>query len=193
MDFSLTEGQRKLVEAFRTFGEERFKPELVHQWRRDQGLPDEVVKGFVDLYFGLEDLADGDGPGAFSLCSQALIIEELSRCSGATLPFQIDLFNLALMGEFAAQSEFDAIVDDYRKTGRLMFALAISEPEAGSDSMNMQTSQPHGRRALDFERVQDVREQRGVRALHPCCGHRPAMLRARTSTLRLHSGWCRAI
>lgn len=139
VDFSLTEGQRKLVEAFRTFGEERFKPELVHQWRRDQGLPDEVVKGFVDLYFGLEDLADGDGPGAFSLCSQALIIEELSRCSGATLPFQIDLFNLALMGEFAAQSEFDAIVDDYRKTGRLMFALAISEPEAGSDSMNMQT------------------------------------------------------
>lgn len=140
MDFELSDKQKKLVEAFRVFGEEVFQPAHVHQWRRDQGLPDEVVKGFVDLYFGLEDLRDGEGASMFSLCSQALIIEELSRCAGATLPFQNDMFNLAIMGEFAAEGEFAAVLDDYRSTGRLMFALAISEPEAGSDSMNMQTN-----------------------------------------------------
>ena len=139
VDFNLTESQHKLVEAFRAFGEDVFTPDHVHQWRRDQGLPDEVVKGFVDLYFGLDELADGNGTGRFSLCSQALILEELSRCAGATLPFQNDLFNLAIMGEFAAEGELEAVIEDYRRTGRLMFALAISEPEAGSDSMNMQT------------------------------------------------------
>ena len=66
VDFELTDKQRKLVQAFRAFGEETFTPEHVHQWRRDQGLPDEVAKGFVDLYFGLEELEDGDG--TFSLC-----------------------------------------------------------------------------------------------------------------------------
>ncbi len=137
MDFELTDTQRKLVETFRAFGEETFTPEHVHQWRRDQGLPDEVVKGFVDLYFGLEELEDGDG--TFSLCSQALIIEELSRCAGATLPFQNDLFNLSIVRQFAGAGEFADVLKDYRETGRLLFALAISEPEAGSDAMNMQT------------------------------------------------------
>ena len=80
VDFELTDKQRKLVEAFRAFGEETFTPEHVHQWRRDQGLPDEVAKGFVDLYFGLEELEDGEG--TLCLLSQALIIEELSRCAG---------------------------------------------------------------------------------------------------------------
>src|SRR5699024_6968322 len=56
VDFELTDKQRKLVATFRAFGEETFTPEHVRQWRRDQGLPDEVVKGFVDLYFGLEEL-----------------------------------------------------------------------------------------------------------------------------------------
>ncbi|MEG0419050.1 acyl-CoA dehydrogenase family protein [Gordonibacter sp.] len=139
MDFELTDSQRRLVEAFRAFGEETFTSAHVHQWRRDQGLPDEVAKGFVDLYFGLEDLHDGDQGSSFSLGSQALIIEELSRCAGATLPFQNDLFNLAIMNEFAAEGEFAAVIDEYRSTGRLAFALAISEPEAGSDSLNMQT------------------------------------------------------
>lgn len=136
MDFELTDKQRRLVATFRAFGEETFTPEHVRQWRRDQGLPDEVVKGFVDLYFGLEELEDAEG--TFSLCSQALIIEELSRCAGATLPFQNDLFNLSIVRQFADEGEFADVVRDYRETGRLLFALAISEPEAGSDAMNMQ-------------------------------------------------------
>jgi len=123
VDFELTDKQRKLVQAFRAFGEETFTPEHVHQWRRDQGLPDEVAKGFVDLYFGLEELEDGDG--TFSLCSQALIIEELSRCAGATLPFQNDLFNLSIVRQFADEGEFADVLKDYRETGRLLFALAI--------------------------------------------------------------------
>ena len=61
VDFELTDKQRKLVATFRAFGEETFTPEHVRQWRRDQGLPDEVVKGFVDLYFGLEELEDAEG------------------------------------------------------------------------------------------------------------------------------------
>lgn len=139
MDFNLTDKQRKLVAAFREFGESAFIPDHVKQWRRDQGLPDEVAKGFVDLYFGCKDLKDGETPDSYSLTSQALIIQELSRCAGATLPFQNDLFNLRIMEEFAAGGEFSAVLEDYQQTGRLTFALAISEPQAGSDSMNMQT------------------------------------------------------
>lgn len=44
--FALSSEQKRLIAAFREFGESVFLPERVFQWKRDQGLPDEVVKGF---------------------------------------------------------------------------------------------------------------------------------------------------
>lgn len=139
MNFTLTEKQEHLVSKFRVFGENNLTPSRIRQWRKDQGLPDEVVKEFVDLYFGPEELYDGETPGSFNLTSQTLIIQELSRCAGTTLPFQNDLFNLRIIEEFANANEFSSVVKDYGKTGRLTFAMAISEPQTGSDIMNMQT------------------------------------------------------
>jgi len=140
VDLRLDERQERLVAAFREFGEKYFTDEQIKQWCRGQGLPDEVATGFVNQYFSLKDLMDNKSNNGFSLLSQALIIEELSRCAGATLPFQNDLFNLQIIEEFAANGEFQPILDNYRQTGRLLFGLAISEPDAGSDTMSMQTS-----------------------------------------------------
>ncbi len=139
MNFALDGEQRKLIGAFRAFGLETFAPERVVKWCRDQGLPDAVMKEFVDLYY---DTAESGVPEdlAHGVLSQVLIVEELSRCAGTSLPFQNDLFNLQIMRGFADVSAADSIVEDYRATGRLMFALAISEPDGGSDTMAMKTS-----------------------------------------------------
>ena len=103
--FALSSEQKRLVAAFREFGESVFLPERVFQWKRDQGLPDEVVKGFTDLYFSFESSTVGKS-FAHSVMSQTLILEELSRCAGATLPFQNDLFNLQIMNWFAESSRY---------------------------------------------------------------------------------------
>lgn len=139
MDFALNAYQERLVGAFRDFGEQAFTFEHVARWRRDQGLPDEIVKTFANLYFSFEEPTE-EKPFNHSVMSQALILEELSRCAGSSLPFQNDLFNLQIIGGFAEQGVFAEVLEDYRKNGRLMFSLAISEPHAGSDSMSMQTS-----------------------------------------------------
>lgn len=136
MDFNLTESQQQLVAKYREFGEATFTPANVSKWSRDEGLPDDVVKGFVDLY------ASTGQPGStrfHSLFDRVLMVEELSRCAGATLPFQADMFNLQVCDGFGTEEEFSSILEDYIKTGRLMFALAISEPQGGSDAMAMQT------------------------------------------------------
>lgn len=140
MNFDLTDEQKKLVEVFRAFGGTHFTNEHIGQWCKDQGLPDEIVMEFVQQYFGLTDLMDNNTDDGFTLTSQALILEELSRCAGATLPFQNDLFSLRIAEEFATNSEFHPIIDNFRDTGRLLFSLAISEPNAGSDTMNMETN-----------------------------------------------------
>lgn len=100
MDFALSDNQKNIIATFREFGESVFTPESVFQWRKDQGLPDEVVKGFVDRYFALDD----QSPDGMGIMSQTLILEELCRCAGAALPFQNDLFNLQIMGDFADEA-----------------------------------------------------------------------------------------
>ena len=65
MDFALSDNQKNIIATFREFGESVFTPESVFQWRKDQGLPDEVVKGFVDRYFALDDQSP-DGMGIMS-------------------------------------------------------------------------------------------------------------------------------
>ena len=139
MDFNLSSEQKKLVASFRAFGTEVFTPDHVSQWCKDQGLPDDVMKRFVDTYYKFADKESTSAAG-HSLLDQALIIEELSRCAGATLPFQNDLFNLQIVDALSEAGNVDSAVADYRETGRLMFALAISEPDGGSDVMSMKTS-----------------------------------------------------
>lgn len=139
MDLDLTEEQRMVVSTFREFGERTFTPELVQQWREDQGLPDDVVQEFAHIYFSLLYEVGQDGLQG-SLLMQALVIEELSRCSGTTLPFQNDLFYFYIMAGFASDADLSTVIDNYRSTGRVMFALAVSEPQAGSDTMAMQTT-----------------------------------------------------
>lgn len=136
MDFGLTDTQKNIIATFREFGQSVFTPEHVFQWRRDQGLPDDVMKGFVDRYFSF----DAQGPLSMSIMTQALVMEELCRCAGASLPFQNDLFNLQIVNEFAEEAVSARILEDYRNSGRLMFSLAVSEPNAGSDTMSMTTS-----------------------------------------------------
>ena len=137
LDFKLSEDQKKLVAQFRDFGESTFTNANVDKWTRDEGLPDDVVKAFVDLY---ASTGNPDSKRMHSLFDRVLIDEELSRCAGATLPFQPDMFNLQVTDAFANEEEFEFILNDYVKDGRLMFALAISEPQGGSDAMAMQTS-----------------------------------------------------
>ena len=139
MDFNLSSEQKKLVASFRAFGTEVFTPDHVSQWCKDQGLPDDVMKRFVDTYYKFADKESTSAAG-HSLLDQALIIEELSRCAGATLPFQNDLFNLQIVDALSEAGNVDSAVADYRETGRLMFSLAISEPDGGSDVMSMKTS-----------------------------------------------------
>ena len=69
MEFELSESQKNIIATFRAFGEEVFTSDHVFQWRRDQGLPDEVVKGFVDRYFAL-DKVQSDGRRGLDIMGQ---------------------------------------------------------------------------------------------------------------------------
>lgn len=140
MDFSLTTEQRELVGEFHDFAARYFTRESVRQWQHDQGLPDEVGKAYAELYYRHKDLS-GDNLKGGSLLSQALVNEEVSRVAGTSLPFANETQNLRIMREFAgSSSQLDTAYKTYRESGKLIFSLAVTEPNAGSDTMGMRTT-----------------------------------------------------
>lgn len=139
MDFGLTDDYRKLVESVHAFAEQHFSFDNVSQWRRDEGLPDEVVRDFVNLDFNGFGVIHRRNHERYDILAQVLVLEELARTSGAVLPLMNDFLNLQIMEEFAASGESDAMRSEYQSEGRLAFALAVSEPQSGSDLMSMQS------------------------------------------------------
>ncbi len=140
MDFGLTDDYRKLVSTVRAFAEQHFTFDSVTQWRRDEGLPDEVVRDFVNLDFNGFAVIHRRNHTTYDIMAQVLVLEEIARVSGATLPLMNDFVNLQILEEFAATGESASIRSRYQTEGRLAFALAISEPQSGSDSQSMETS-----------------------------------------------------
>lgn len=139
MDFGLTDDHVRLIENVREFGARYFSFENVTQWRYDSGLPDEVVSDFVSLDFNGFGVTRHNARGSYDLFAQVLVVEELARSSGATLPLGNDFLNLQIMEEFADSEQFEFVRSQYEADGRLAFALAISEPQGGSDAMSMRT------------------------------------------------------
>lgn len=122
------------------FAERHFDSSSVAQWRADGGLPDEVVQDFVNLDFDGRAVIRKGSDGAYDIVAQTLVLEELARISGATLPLSNDFLNLQIMEEFGNSSQFSFVRESYCEEGRLAFALAVSEPQGGSDTMGMKTT-----------------------------------------------------
>lgn len=140
MDFGLTDDYRKLVATVRTFAETHFSFDNVSQWRGDEGLPDEVVRDFVNLDFNGFGVIHRRNHKTYDILAQVLVLEELARVSGTTLPLMNDFLNLQILEEFAGTGESESMRSRYQSVGRLAFALAISEPQSGSDLQSMETA-----------------------------------------------------
>lgn len=139
MDFELSDEQKHIIQSFTEFSNRWFDYQSVTQWQRDQGLPDDVCHAFVDLYTKFASLDATEIHPDLTLL-QVLVCETIARCSGTTMPFYVDLLNLRIMQQFSDQRQFLPILKEYKESGRLPFALAITEPSAGSDTMAMQCS-----------------------------------------------------
>ncbi len=139
MDFGLTDDYRKLVATVRAFAEQHFSFDNVTQWRRDEGLPDEVVRDFVNLDFNGFGVIHRRNHETYDIMAQVLVLEELARASGSSLPLMNDFLNLQILEEFAGGGESESMRQSYQSAGRLAFALAISEPQSGSDLMSMES------------------------------------------------------
>lgn len=147
MDFTLTERQKQIVDDFTKFGREHFSTNRSRQWQDDQGLPDDVCKAFVDLYASYPELFPPRREEG-SLLAMAIAVETIVHEAAVSLPFASDLINLAILSLYDSSPQVKAMFREYRHTGRLAYSLAVTEPDAGSDTVHMSTKVSRGPEGL---------------------------------------------
>ena len=140
MDFKMTEEQELLLESLREFVERNITEPDVKKWTDNHKAPDELMKAYYDAGFatmGIPEEYGGTPADAITLC---LLVEELTRRSGASTPFILNSLAMFDICEFGSPEQIKFVMDHFEKTGKPCFALGISEPGAGSDNNAMTTT-----------------------------------------------------
>jgi alkylation response protein AidB-like acyl-CoA dehydrogenase len=139
MDFSFTDEQKLLRETVRKLMDTHATPEYIRQLDRDQAYPYELYDKWVEaglLSMPFPEEVDGLGGNAIDL---TIIAEELARKSP-------DFFMSYAGSVFTGLNILRKGTDEQRQywlpkifEGEVRMAIAISEPEAGSDISAMRT------------------------------------------------------
>jgi alkylation response protein AidB-like acyl-CoA dehydrogenase len=140
VDFGLTDEQEMLRATAREFVADVCPPERAKEWDEESAVPPELFKGLAELgWFSLPfaETDGGDGGGPVELI---LIAEELGRAS-----FDVAMCYIGVL--IPGITVFDwgtdaqrAFIKEQVMTGRRRLAVAVSEPDAGSDAAALRTT-----------------------------------------------------
>jgi alkylation response protein AidB-like acyl-CoA dehydrogenase len=134
MDFDLSPEHAALQASARQFVDRECPPRQAKEWDEANAYPAELFKAMADIgWFGLAfpEEAGGDGGGAMEL---AIIAEQLGRASLDVAMCFIGTLIPGLTVYRWGNDEQRRDITDKMVTGESRLAVAISEPDTGSDA-----------------------------------------------------------
>jgi (2S)-methylsuccinyl-CoA dehydrogenase len=141
----LSEEREMIRDTFRRFAEDRVRPLAEEIHREDRDIPAEIIDGLAELgTFGLSVPADHGGMsegGADDLVNMVLVTEELSRGSlgaAGSLITRPEIIATAI--EAGGTPEQKARWLPAIASGEKMCAVAVTEPDFGSDVAMLKTT-----------------------------------------------------
>src|SRR3989337_1945863 len=145
MDFQLTEAQRLVRETAGGFVDREIVPHA-REWERNGEIPSALYRKMAELGFLGAPVPVEYGGAGMDYVSFALLMEEISRGSSSvrtTVSVQTSLSESTVM-LFGSEEQKRAWLVPLAK-GERFGAWALTEPEAGSDAANLQTTaKPEG-------------------------------------------------
>ena len=156
--------QQSFKESIERFARESIAP---HAARIDESgeFPIDLLRASVAHGLLGVTIPPAWGGAGRDYVSYALAIEAVARAS-ATVAAALVVTN-SLVAELIAHAGSDAQKERWLRalaTGEALGAFALSEPNAGTDAANQQTTAVRGRRRLHDHRPEGVGRQRGGRA-----------------------------
>jgi len=139
MDYNLTDVQKEIKELAHQIAEEKIRP-VRAKYDEEEIFPWDVMKALAQAdMFGLyiPEEYGGFGAGVFELC---LVTEELSKvCGGIAVSYAasaLGTFPILLAGSEEQKRKYLPDI----ASGKKLAAFALTEPNAGSDASNIQTT-----------------------------------------------------
>lgn len=139
MDFNLTDDQRELQRWARDFAKEKFSEEAYTWVNRDE-LPLKNAKILSEYGLMGMTIKEEDGGGGLSLIEAIIVMEEIAK----VCPHTADMFQVGNFGAIKQVSEYgskelkDRVLPEILK-GEKLISVAMSEPNAGSATTDLQT------------------------------------------------------
>ncbi len=140
MDFRLTDEQRLIQETAREFVDRELIPH-VREWEEKGEIPRSFYDKMAKLGFLGAPMPEKYGGAGMDYVSFMLLVEEISRGSSSvrtTVSVQTSLSETSLLW-FANEEQKRTWLVPLAK-GEKLGAWALTEPEAGSDAANLQTT-----------------------------------------------------
>jgi len=140
MDFELSPEQIRIRDMVREFAEAEVKP-VAADLDRTGRWPDELIARMAELgLMGMSVPKDLGGAG-WDMISCALAVEEVSKACAATAVIAAAHCSLGTMPivAFGTDEQKQQYVPRLAR-GELIGCMALTEPEAGSDAANLQTT-----------------------------------------------------
>jgi butyryl-CoA dehydrogenase len=140
MDFQLSEEHKMLKEMVRSFAEKELKPNAA-EFDRTREFPYENVKKAAELNLMGVMVPEQYGGGGMDAISYVIAIEEISRgcaSTGVILSVNNSLYCHPLL-TFGTEEQKQKHLIPFAKGGKVG-AYCLTEPQAGSDASNLQTT-----------------------------------------------------
>src|SRR3954465_3629404 len=140
MDFGLSDEQTLLQQTARDFVTRVCPPEVAKEWDEKEMFPGELLRGMAEMgWFSLPFPADEGGDGG-SPIDLVVIAEQLGRSSFDISMCYIGVLIPALTVFRWGPPELKQWIRDEVMPGRHRLAVAMSEPDSGSDAAALRTS-----------------------------------------------------
>ena len=132
-------------DTFRRFAEEKLKPIAEHIHRNNDDIPEDIISGLAEMgAFGLsipEEYGGYGSGGESEYIGMVVATEELSRGSlgaGGSLITRPEIFTRALVTGGTEDQKHEWLPK--LATAEILNAIAVTEPDVGSDSATVTTS-----------------------------------------------------
>ncbi len=141
MDFQLSEEQRLMIETASRIGTE-FGLDYWREQDAKKSFPTEAWIAFCEAGLGGVALPEEYGGSGLGMLDMALVIEALSAAGGGSTLAQLFMINPIFGGvalaKFGTSAQKDAMLPALIQ-GRMNFCMALTEPNAGSNSLEIRT------------------------------------------------------
>lgn len=141
MDFRLSDEQTMMVDTARRVGD-RFGLDYWRDLDARKAFPAEIWQAICETGLAAAALPEEHGGSGLGMMEIALIVETLAATGAGSTVGQLFMNNTIFGGVALSRFGTDEMKRDYLPrlaTGEMMFCMALTEPNAGSNSLEIET------------------------------------------------------